>query len=398
MLKNISLLTKLGFFAVVPFIQPLQADDNCGQYVDSSCCNPCETCCDRFWAEAEYLCWKIKDSPESVPLVIEIPPVSGPNTVVLGGHQIKNDWRSGGRFSLGYWFDECCSLGIEANYFFLPGETRKSSVSSDGSIGSPILGLPFFDVVTGLPSTTGIAFPGAFSGTAIRKLHNNMQGAELNVVQAVPYTCCMNFGWLAGFRYWNFDETLTFDTSSPFVPPNPADIWLTQDKFGAQNNFYGGQIGAMFDYTYDSFFLNLKGKLALGALCQEALINGHLITNDFDGFGTAPTQTFTGGYFAQPTNIGHHKKTRFAALPEVNVNIGYKFSDWLKFQVGYTFLCVNNVLWAGKEIDPNINPSQSAALSNTPTPVLVGEASPLARLRTESLWVQGFNAGFELKF
>ena len=64
----------------------------------------CETneCCDDFWAEADYLYWKIQNSPEYVPLVITGPTLAVPSpvlgspdtTVVLGGKKIDTGWRS----------------------------------------------------------------------------------------------------------------------------------------------------------------------------------------------------------------------------------------------------------------------------------------------------------------
>lgn len=391
MLKNIFLLTQLCCFAIFTFLAPVHAQNCCGQ---NDCCDPCDTCCERFWVEADYLFWKIKDSPESVPLVVE-GPITGPFEVVLGGHKIKNDWRSGGKITLGYWLDDCQTLGIEANYFSLPSKTKKTSVSSDGAVTSPGLFFPFFDVTTGVEDLAGIAYPGRFQGTATLKDNNHMQGAELNALMTIPCNCSMSYSLLAGFRYWNFNEHLRFDTNSPFIPPRPTDIYMTQDKFYTKNNFYGGQIGAIFDYNCDCFFLNVKGKVALGALCEEVTINGHLVTNDYNGFGAA--QTFIGGYLALPTNIGHHKQTRFSVLPQVDVNFGYAVTECFRINVGYSFLYVSNVLWAGKQIDPNINPSQAVTYAGVPA-VLVGEASPKAKMKTESLWTQGLNVGFEYKF
>ena len=74
-------------------------------YVQGECCDQSQlyyspwndsACCYRFWGSAEYLYWKIKDSPEPVPLVVTAPaiknktPILGePGTrVVLGGKNI----------------------------------------------------------------------------------------------------------------------------------------------------------------------------------------------------------------------------------------------------------------------------------------------------------------------
>jgi hypothetical protein len=363
-----------------------------------------EGCTKRFWADADYLYWKLKDSPKIIPLVVEGPivsdgtPVLGqPGTeIILGNKKIKNSWRSGGRFALGYWFDEKQQIGIEGNYFFLPRRTKKQSVSSNGSLGSAFLTIPYFDVNTNQESSFGIAHPGQYSGKAVLKNSNTMQGAELNFLTTIITSCSLHFGVLAGFSYWNFVEHLSFNTSSPFVPPRPSDVFKSREKFSVRNNFYGGQIGAMFDYVYRKFFLNLKTKIALGGLCETANIHGTFYTNDFDGFHAV--QSFQGTYFALPSNTGSHKQTRFSVIPQGLINVGCQVIDSFRLQFGYTFLYATNVLWASKQLNRNINPTQSSLIEETPNPTLIGKPLPTGSPRTDNLWIQGINLGFELRF
>lgn len=376
----------IGFFV---FITTLSSQSYGDCY---DCCDDWDPCCNNFWLDADYLYWKIKDSPEPVPLVLNQPIRGGPSTVVLGNKKIDLGWRSGAKFALGYWFDDSHCLGCEVNYFFLPKESKRNTVASDAN-GSPRLRVPFFNVQTGLEDSIPLSTPAVFRGIALLKVDNSMKGAELNVIGAFPSCDCqMKFGWLAGFRWWNFNEHLKFHVDSPVI--SPPSIYTYGDKFKVKNNFYGAQIGGSFDYDYCNFFFNLKAKVALGAMCQETDIDGFFTTNEFTG---AP-QTFDGGFFALPTNIGHHKKTRFSVLPELGVNFGYQVTEYLSLRVGYSGLYVSNVLWAGKLIDRNINPSQSANIDFTPTPVLVGEASPQPRNKSEGFWAQGLNVGVEFKY
>lgn len=393
----------LWLFAALLFAQ-IQADE---PYFDNSCapsicCD--DTCCNRFWFDADYLYWKIENSPESVPLVIEgsssYSPILGePDTrVVLGGKRAHTNWRSGARFELGYWFDNdlCCGdeFGIAANYFILPNKKRHHQVCSDGLFGSQTLAVPFFDVTTDTESSIDIAYPGSYSGLASRKIRNSMQGAELNGLMKLP-GCGLNLIALGGFRWWNFDEHFDFFTSSPYL--NFPDTYKTIDKFHTQNNFYGGQLGVIASYCTCGFYMNAKAKVALGAMCEEVAIDGHLITNDYTP-NFEKIETFKGGYFALPTNSGHHKKTKFAVIPEVDINLGYQVMDCLRLQVGYTFIYVSDVLWAGKQLDRRINPTQSTSYSGNTSPVLEGEASPRSKHKNDSLWVQGVNVGLELTF
>lgn len=365
---------------------------------DDICCNQ-----NHFWGEAEYLYWWVKNSPEPVPLVVTGPAVDNfdpilnePGTsVVLGGSDIKNHARSGGRFTLGYWFCDDQAYGAEVSYLFLGSSSKSQSVSSNGELGSDFLAFPFLDAVTGLESSSAIARAGDFSGLATLKIKNKMQGAELNGLFTIASCSGYHVRGLVGFRYWNFDEQLTFATDSPFINP-PIDVYTTEDRFSTRNNFYGGQIGIDMDYSWCKFFVNVKGKVALGAMNEKVKIQGLLTTNDFNNFGEP--QTFPSGYLVQSTNSGSHSKTQFAVIPELDINLGYQISDCLSVSVGYTFLYVSNMLWAGKQIDREINPTQSPAMENDPAAQLVGVERPTVLHDSSHFWAQGLNVGVDYHF
>lgn len=401
-LKTVAQWSVAGFLFLAQGQAQGACYDACCEYNDTLSCGDIG-CCNNFWAEADYLYWQIQDSPDSVPLVVEGPVVDDKaptygqpdTTVVLGGKSIKNDWRSGGRFALGYWFDDNHCLGIETNYFFLPKEHKKHRVFQDGQVGSTALGIPFFNVQTNKEDANFLANPGKWKGFGELNLNNSMQGAELNVVGRLPYTCDFDLVAFAGFRYWNFYEGLKFFTDSPYIN-DPADIYSTVDRFDAENNFYGGQLGLLLGYNCNNFFFNVKGKVAVGAMCSEVKIDGHLLTNEYDDYG-APVK-YIGGYFTAPSNIGKHKTTNFSWIPEIDVNVGYKFFECMYVQIGYTAMYVSNVCWAGKQIDPRINPSQTTTYTENPTPELVGKPDPRPRNKTDGLWVQGVNAGIGFQF
>lgn len=361
----------------------------------------CEPCCERFWIEGEYLYWQINDSPEPVPLVISGPDpltiaLDAPGvSVVLGGKNINTNWRSGGKLSLGYWFDDACCFGVEGNYFALPNVSKTSQVSSSGLPGSEVLAIPYFNVSPGVNAEDNqpVAAPGIYAGLAKLKLSNSMQGAEINALMHSTYRV-YDISFLAGFRYWNFKENLSFHMRSPTVVD--PDIFQSTDKFNVTNQFYGGQIGAGITYDYQQYRFTAKGKVALGLMHEEVDIKGEFITNNFDGFG-API-TYQGGFFALPTNIGNHKHNRFAVIPEAELKIAYQATDALSVQVGYTFLYVSKVVRAGNQIDRNINATQSRLILNTASAPLVGIADPKPFSKNSDLWAQGVNVGVKYNF
>jgi hypothetical protein len=363
----------------------------------SSCCEPCPDCdeceCQRFWVDAEYLYWTIQCSREHAPLLIS---GTRPTTVlgdsdavvVLGRRRLNDNWRSGGRFAIGYWFDDERCYGAEVSYWFLPSNTRSRCRSSDGT---EFLAVPFIDANTGNESSTLVADPGSFSGVGRHRHRNFMQNAEVNALANVYNTCSLRLDGLLGFRYWNFEERFRFHTSSPLL--SGIDVWETRDRLHSQNNFYGGQLGFIAEYVRDCFFINLKGKIALGATCRNHRNDGRLRTNDFSGFDT--TETFDEGYFIQRSNRGRNNDTKFCYIPEVDVNLGYDFTNCFRVFVGYTFIYISEVIRPARQFDRVIDPTQSLAISG-----ISGDDArrPHRRHRTDSLWIQGVNVGLEYRF
>lgn len=361
----------------------------------------------RFWANAEYLFWEIQNPPEPVPLLVSSSaPFTGDvlsqlgTKVILGGKDVDLGWRSGGRFSLGYRSKADCKFSVEGNYFYLPKISTTSGVNSADT--QNYFFVPYINAQTGRGASVLVAIPSQYGGPVSLEVSNQMQGAEANGVGNVFCRKQGTVDLLWGFRYLNFQEDLTFSSSAPYLisAPDPfdPDVFQIVDQFDTTNNFYGGQIGAKAEGIYERFFLQGIGKIALGAICGEVDIQGSFITNSFAGSGSAPASQYTGGYFAQPTNIGNHSKTSFSVIPEVAVNLGYKCSDWLRIQAGYTFIYVLNVLRAGNQIDQTINPSQSLAIQYSASPTLVGEARPKVLMSTCGLWTQGVSAGLEFRY
>jgi hypothetical protein len=357
----------------------------------------------RVWGQVDYLLWSIKDAPLPVPLVTAGPgvpnltPVLGTpgHTVVLGGQDVSTDLHSGARFTAGYWYDDDHVLGTSATYFFLGSQMRQQSVGSSGLPGSLGLQLPFFDVNVPGESSTRIAQPGEFAGTAALSITNSMQSVEWNGLAQVFCQGQARVYLLGGLRWWQFNEGLLFLTTSPSVVP-PQDIFGTEDRFTAHNNFWAGQIGAQAEYQWDRVLVRAEGKVAFGGMHEQVRTSGLLVTNDFNNFG--PPQAFPGGYLAQPTNSGFPSKTRFAVLPELNLSVGYQVTDWLSVQVGYSFLYASSVVRPGDQIDRGINPTQAPAINGNPSTTAVGQQRPIPLLTATDFWAQGVTLGVGLRF
>jgi putative beta barrel porin BBP7 len=136
-------------------------------------------------------------------------------------------------------------------------------------------------------------------------------------------------------------------------------------------------------------------RFAMGAMVQSVDINGILVTNTFNNFGS--TQTFAGGYFAQPTNIGSHTRTAFAVLPELGLTVGYQIAPWASIFAGYNFIYTNNVVRAPQQVNRQINPNGRPAFTNPSAPV-TGPAQPSFKFNSSDFWAQGLNVGFAFRF
>ncbi len=384
--------------------------DSSGSCCDDACCGPCcwipfwrrGECCNPpycFWASGEYLLWWIKSS-SLPPLVTTSPPgtprnsagvLGMPGTNVLFGGSVNNEERSGGRFTVGFWFDPNQCIGLESTFFFL-GDRAVSF--NDTSAGLPIVARPFFNLTSGREDAELIAFPGVIAGNVAVSSSSRLWGSDLNLRANWWRGCCWRFDWLAGFRYLNLEESLGIRENLlvPAGAPFGGSAILLQDQFGTHNNFYGGQLGAEIELRQRCWSLNLLGKVALGDTHQVININGSTVF----AVPGMPVSVQQGGLLALPTNIGHFSRDRFAVLPEAGVKLGYQITDHLRAFVGYSFIYLSDVARPGHQIDRVINVTQLP--SQAGPGAFVGSPRPFPTLKATDFWAQGVSFGLELRY
>jgi hypothetical protein len=372
---------------------------------------------DRVWLSTEYLAWWLKRSPVPVPLVTTTSDLTAQplaalqqpaTTVPLGTQDIDTGVRSGARFAAGAWIDDHRVIGVEGAYFFLASHTTTQGVASTGEPGSPVLAIPFFDADAMAESTFVLASPGTLSGSAAVTLSSRLQGADVNAIVAVVMRPGLRVEVLAGFRYLELREDLTFSTTSTGIQPqgdgsNNGLVLNTQDQFDTDNRFYGWQVGVRGEYRLGSLFVDASAKIALGDMDQTVTVNGAAVTNFFNAppggpFAGVPAQVVAGsGAFAQPSNVGRTSRHQIAAVPEVRTVVGYQFAPWARAFVGYDFLYASNVARPGEQIDRTFNVSQtvqSAVAGNAPAP----GSRPAVNLAGSGFWAQGLDVGLEFRY
>lgn len=228
----------------------------------------------QWWGHGQYLLWTVTDAN------------------VFVGSGLDYGYNSGYRLGLGYWFDYEMNLGAEFNFLHLP------------------------PVVANYQATT-------FSGS----ISNSLWGFEVNLRTGDWGVPGLVWDFIAGFRNLNFSERW-FDTTL-------TGSTLTRDWIRTQNHFYGGQVGAILDFSPGIFFVNSSAKLGVGCL------------HELDtGFGTS-TAVGTGvvtpsGLWVSPSpkNIN---RTRAALVPEFDVKVGVQPASWLRTAIGYNWLGISKV-------------------------------------------------------
>ncbi len=400
-------------------------DDEEGAFGMDGPCKPNVTCdpgpppgCGpATWVDAEFLYWWVKNAPLPAPLLTTGPgfvsspshpgSLSSPDTQILAGNgSLDMGQFPGGRFSFGTWlsgvphlgFD---SLGLEASFLFLGRQTNH--LEFDGGPSTAVLARPYFDTATGQETTFPVAGPkpvGGDTGSLVMTNSTELWGAEANAFLPVCGKPGLLFGFLAGFRYLNIEESLNLDQTtttpvatvgsfggSPVISPLGQTLRLFDD-FDTRNNYYGAQLGTQTVFRYGPLAITALTKVALGTTHETVDIFGQ---STLERPGVTPVST-SGGLLALNSNIGNYGHYQFAVVPEGTLNVCYQLSSNFALSAGYTFLYVSSVVRPGPQIDRAINPN---FLPTAPAIGLSsgGEARPAFQFNSSDFWAQGLTMG-----
>jgi len=367
-----------------------------------------ESPANRVWFAADYLMWWTKDGPLPTPLLTTGSPsaaivggLTQPGTQVLfGGSDQDYGTTSGLRVVMGGWLDGDRHWGLEAGVFVLEQRATQFGTTADAA-GSPVLAQPLIDPATGQEFTEVLALPGLVTGSVAITTRSRLLGWELNGLANAFRTDSLSFDLLGGFRAVQLDEDLQMVSSfSPLVDQfltfpghavSTGSTVATFDKFQAQNQFYGVQLGGRAEWCYHDLAVSASGKLALGSNQEVVGIGGAsaLFTP-----GT-PAVTVPGGVLAVASNSGRYSHDGFSIVPELGLQVSYRIMRHCELRFGYTLLDWSNVVRPGNQVNRAISPSQ------VPTDPAFGTAAgtPAAfQSHTSDYWAQGLNFGLAFWF
>jgi hypothetical protein len=355
----------------------------------------------NWWDSDELLIWWPKATPLP-PLVTGSPgprPVLGrPTTsVLIGNGSIEPQAIAGYRLVHGWSLNPEDTVGFEGRFFFLGTRTLAQTVTDLGNDRFRAIGLPFVNARTGDESVLSVATPG-FSSDLVRvSASTRVMGAEANLVGNLFAGTGVKLHAIAGYRYFQVNEGLRIEQSYLQYPSAGTGfhqvVGMIADQFDAHNEFHGGQLGLMADLHRDMFFVEMTGKAAFGTNFETVTIDGatHLITANYP---VPLLQSYHGGVFAQPTNIGRVTRSVFAVVPEAMFKVGLKLGDRGRFYVGYNFLYLSDAVRPGDQIDRTINPTLIPLTGRQ----FAGLDQPRAVVQHSDFWVQGLLIGFETRF
>jgi hypothetical protein len=315
-------------------------------------------------------------------------------TILFGGNSVNDEVRSGFRFTLGGWLNDCHTLGVEGDFFMLGSEGAGFTASSSGS---PILARPIFNTTTGLPDSQLISFPGFLSGTvSAQSGSTGVLGADALLRCNVCCGCNYRLDAIGGFRYLRLSDHLNVDEN--LVSTNPANpnfvpqgtSIILSDQFDTRNEFYGFNIGLKGSIQRGPWVLQGSAQVALGDNHEVVNISG---ATTVTVPGTAPVNS-VGGLLALSSNIGHFTKDKFDAIPEFGARLGYQVTSHVQVFAGYTLLYWGDVARAGNQIDLTVNPTLLPGSATPPT----GAQRPMPLLNQSSFWAQGIDFGLQIRF
>ena len=331
------------------------------------------------WIRAEALLWWT--SGARTPPLLATGTIGSPGSEVLFGNQpINSGLRTGVRVRAGHWFDSDQTNGWEGSFFWV-GNAGSGAVAGSGN-GSATVIRPIIDAGTGQPGGELVSSPGIVAGFATVSTGSNLFGVEL-LRRCNLYSDCFN-GWnpgdcsqtffrrdfLIGFRYLNYSDHLAVNENLALLAPIfvPGSRINLTDDFRSYNNFYGLKLGLVLEGNRGPWSLEARPQVSLGLLDRHTEIRGQTSTF-IPGVGS---QQLPGGLYALSSNIGDYSSARFAAVPELDLYLGYLIRPNLRLLVGYSIICIPNVQRAGEQVDPVVN----SQLVPPVTPPVTGPQQP----------------------
>lgn len=294
---------------------------------------------------------------------------NNPNQL-LNTRDALGNYKSGGEIHFGRWF--CNSgmvnnLGLDVVYWTTAHLGGQATIRDVNNLLSTPIDVGNVNITNSLgTNTAGSYFDNARSHRITRsdELHN----VELNLLSGSAYAGCdLSVTWLAGVRFFRFDETLRFESVQggvEFGQNGGANEVALQSR--CVNNLVGFQIGSRIDY-------NVWGNFGIYALPKFGI---------YGNGASARNVLYTGDGFTQFDIAG--SRTDFSTIAQLDLGGTYTFGkccNWRAF-AGYRVMGITNVALADNQFLP-----------------FLADAAGFADVKTNgSLILHGGYTGLEYRF
>ena len=362
----------------------------------------CTTCdMQRSW-EAGYSFGSVEylmtwSKPRSVPALVTTSDsadggvLGAPTTETLFGGNLGNEARNGGQITAGRWMGVDGDVGLGVRLMAVESSSPQFSETATFDIGSSdrFLARPFLNATTGsgFESAIPLADPSTLDGSITALARNDLMTGELFLRRPAWDGRGFEAEFLMGYHVTRLDDLIDVTSSSTVTDTGSTSFGTTvdaMDQFEARNTFHGGSLGVSANFHRGNVHFKALGKISLGNMNQQVMING---SNTVTPSGGSPTTT-AGGLLALPTNIGNYERNEFVYVPEVMMTVGYDWRENIQLTAGYSFIYWSRMCLAGDQIDRRVNITQL----NGGT--LSGNALPEFAFRDTDFWLQGLRLGF----
>jgi len=305
-------------------------------------------------------------------------PAGAATMLPAGGMQLSTSdasatWPGGVDFHVGRWFGPRQQQAVELIYWgvYGMGSAAGAAAAPPGIVAVPqapgvMVGTtPASDYLAGGMAQT-ISRSDLVNDVEINWLYSLGDRPEFLSADPAAPSRPVNLMWLAGFRFFELQDVLTLTSYPAGTAPGSLDLGVATN-----NNLYGGQVGAKFDWRF-------LPRLRFAAV-PKFLIAGNVITNTVSmaGGGGTPA-TFAGG---APVNV-HSTLGVFSWLGSIDTSVAWDVTDRWSLWIGYRVVGVGNVAQAD---------GQWPALVAGPASISGVEAG-------SSTIIQGGFAGFEGRY
>lgn len=288
--------------------------------------------------------------PAGVPVMQ--PAGGGQLTTTSGGLS----WPGGVDLHVGRWFGPRQQNAVELIYWGVFGMGSADSVAGSGITAIPqaaatVGGAPAADYLTNA-TRQQITRSDLVNDIEINWLYSLWDRPEFPSRDPSTPSRSVNLMWLAGFRFFQLEDVLTASTTSA-TAGSPLDF-----NVATNNNLYGGQLGAKFDWRF-------ANRLRFNAV-PKFLLAGNSITNTSTlatAAGTPAVFTASGA----PVKV-HSTLGVFSWLGSVDTGLAWDVTDHWSLSIGYRVVGVGNIAQADGQwptLITNESLSVIAAGSNT---------------------------------